>query len=540
MDSKQRQLANKYLDLFGRRILFITILFVVSLLIGLGVYLRMPKVYQAVSLLSYEQQKISPNKMSPDMVSRIRDVVSSLTQIVTSRTNLEKLINQFNLYVELRERLPMEDIVENMREQIEIKPSNKGDIFKIAFNYYNPDAVTKVTNSLAARFIEENLKYREERATETSSYTSDELAMAKGMMDRKENAMRDYKLKYYNEMPEQQVANVSRLNALQEQYQKKQDSIQDSEKTLVLIQDQINNRRQILKQDRANTIESDQPDGGEQRDQPVSKEVQLANLKLHLDKLLTRYTEMHPEIRKTRSIIAKLEKDNDIVALQNSMDAGNAVSSGRKAGKKLSSAENDPTDSVILQLETQYKNVQINIQNLNAEKEQLKIVITEIEKWVATAPVREAEWSSLTREYGQLKKHYDYLVSQDLEAKSMLNLERRQKGSQFKIEDPARYPEKPIKPNFIKIMAMAGIAGLGLGVGLTFAFDVFDGTFRDPGELESVFKIPLLATVPHIELSGEKRHQRRQHLLSLSFLGCLFVGVGLLFGFLWIRGYIVL
>jgi len=67
-----------------------------------------------------------------------------------------------------------------------------------------------------------------------------------------------------------------------------------------------------------------------------------------------------------------------------------------------------------------------------------------------------------------------YLVAQNLEAKSMLNLERMQKGSQFKIEDPARVSEKPIKPNFLVIIGMTALARLGAGMVITLAVDFLD------------------------------------------------------------------
>ena len=48
------------------------------------------------------------------------------------------------------------------------------------------------------------------------------------------------------------------------------------------------------------------------------------------------------------------------------------------------------------------------------------------------------------------------------------NLERKQQGEQFKILDPARLPEKPIKPDRNKILLMGAVIGLahGIGVGL--------------------------------------------------------------------------
>jgi polysaccharide chain length determinant protein (PEP-CTERM system associated) len=540
MDPKQRQLASKYIDLFFRRKILIASLFLLSLPVGLGSYLLTPKVYQATSLLSYEQQKINPNKMSPDVVSRIKDIVSSLTQIVTSRTNLEKIIVDLNLYPEERKKRPMEDVVDSMRQKIQIEPSKQGDIFQITFSYSIPEKVVKVTNALAAKFIEENLKYREEKANETSSYTSDELLMAKETMDRKENAMRDYKLKHYNEMPEQRDANVSRLIALQQQYQGKQDSIQDLERTVVLIQDQITNRKKVL--EATSEINVTGADSGHTppQAQPLSNEARLAKAKLVLEQLLSRYTEKHPDVKRTQGIIAKLEVDvaNE---RQNDTTEGTSVSTHTiTEGGSDAMADRTSVDSVVLQLETQRKSVLLNIEAIKAEKEHQKKVISEYEEWVAATPTREAEWANLTREYDQLKKHYDYLVSQDLQAKSMLNLEKRQKGSQFKVEDPARIPEKPVKPNFIKIMGIALAFGIGAGVGLAIVLDFFDTTIRDPETLEPLLGVALLTTVPYIETKGEQKRSKWLLVFQCIFLFAGVIAVATLFAVAWIKGYIVI
>ena len=133
-----------------------------------------------------------------------------------------------------------------MRKKISITPANRGDTFIVSYEATNPEKVGRVTNALASGFIQENMKYREEKAAETSTYTQDELNMAKEILDRKEALMRDFKLKNYNEMPEQQAVNITRLTSLQTQYQSIQLSIQDLERTRVLSRDQLANRRQML------------------------------------------------------------------------------------------------------------------------------------------------------------------------------------------------------------------------------------------------------------------------------------------------------
>jgi polysaccharide chain length determinant protein (PEP-CTERM system associated) len=393
--------------------------------------------------------------------------------------------------------LPIEDVIEIFRSKIEIEPSTRGNIFSIVYSGSQPEQVVRVTNALSAKFIEENLKYRHERAKDTSVYTNQELQMAKKVMDAKENAMRDYKLQNYNEMPENRDANMSQLASLQMQYQSRQQSIQDLERTLVLIQDQLNNRRMLV-----------QSSSGAVSDE-LSNSQRLANLRTSLDSLLLKYTEKHPEIIRVRKLIKKMEEE---------------VASGGPASSGVSRAGNQ-SDNVLMQLEVQQKGIRLNIANLENEKEYLKKRIEQYEEWVKAAPQREAEWSSLTREYGQLKKHYDYLVSQNLQAESMVNLEERQKGSQFKIEDPARYPGKPIKPNFLIVMGMSIMVGLGFGVGGALALDTFDSSLRDPETLEPLLGIPLLITIPFIETKAEQKKRRWQSVFTLSWflVGCVLI-----------------
>ncbi len=517
MDTTQRQILNKYLDLFFRRKIFIFTVLLLSLPVGLGIYLDAPKIYQSSSLVSYQRQKINPNKLSPDVKAKVRDVVNTLTQIVTSRNNLEEIILKLDLYAEQRKRLPIEDVIEKFRNQIEVIPSKKADVFTVYFSDSDPEKVVRATNAIAAKFIEANLKYRHERATDTSSYTKEELHMAKLVMDRQENAMRDYKLKNYNEMPQHRQANMSRMTSLQRQYQGKQESIQDLERTLVLIQDQIDNRRMLIQR---SSMSSE--DGG------MSDLQKLAGLRATLDSVSLKYTEKHPEVVRLRKLIAKMETD-----IQASSTSG-------LEGRFGEITDEGSYDKIIMKLEVQQKGIKLKIANIEKEKELLSEKIDQYEKWVAAAPVREAEWSSLTREYEQLKKHYDYLVAQNLEAESMLNLEERQRGSQFKIEDPARYSDKPISPDFLRIMGMSVFVGLGIGFLTTLVFDFFDATFRDPDTVDPLLGIPLLITIPYVETKAEKKKNLWIQVLVSNLLLSGVVLVAALFTFVGTRGYIII
>lgn len=507
METQQIDTVKQLVDVSGRRKGVIISCILLSLAIGLAVYLLQPKVYMSTCLLSYQQQDVNPAKMSPEINTKLKEIVSTLSQMITSRTSLEEIINKEDLYNKEREKLPMEDVVQAMRRNIEIVPSKEGETFSISFTGSNPNNVVRVTNALSSRFIEENLKYREERASETSIYTKDELAMVKEKLDGKEAIMRDYKLKHYNEMADQRTSNTERLIALQTQYQSRQDSIQNLEQTRMLLRDQINLKRQELENRK---FAAKQMAGGMASQAGGGVET-LDQLQAELRSLQGRYTEQHPRIKSLKRKIANFDQ---------------TTTRNQSAGETFD-------------IQNQMNEIGVNIARMKNEREEIKEHIKQYEQWVAAAPVREAEWSALTREYGELKRRYDFLVAQNLQADSALNLERKQKGSQFRIVDSARMPEKPVKPDFLKIMGMALLAGCGLCAVLIFGLELLDTSFRDPAKLEETFNLEVICSVPHLPLKKETNRQRILTTARTSFFIACGSAIVLAIVFFWKQGRIV-
>ncbi|BDD87639.1 GumC family protein [Desulfofustis limnaeus] len=518
------QLIRRWVDVAFRRKTTILFFALVGLFVGLGYYLSEPKFYRSTALLSYEQQRINPTQMSPDVVARIRETINTVTHIVLSRSSLERIIHDLNLRDETS-KSSMEDEVEWLRQRVIVEPSRQGDTFSINHLGTDPVLVEKVTNALADRFIEENMKYREERAAETSQYTQDELAMAKEILDVREAEMRDYKLRHFDEMPEQREGNLARLNSLQEQYQNRQNSIQDLERTRVLIQEQINLRRQILTG--AVQAQTGQVTAVEAPTPVETDQQRLARLEQTLQSLLGRYTEQHPEIRQLRREIALLQEN---IGPDAGAETGTAAGRGSRAS----------FDQELFDLEIQMKDVVLNIKKLNEERAELQKSIDRYESWIEAVPQREAEWSALTREYAELRRHYDELVAQNLQASAALNLERKQKGSQFKIEDRARIPEKPIKPIFSITMALALFAGLGLGILLAVGKELIDLSFRSPDEVESELGVEVVCSIPYVPLPNETRKQRLKQVAVGCALFLGFVGWVVMVVMFWQRGQIIL
>ncbi len=87
--------------------------------------------------------------------------------------------------------------------------------------------------------------------------------------------------------------------------------------------------------------------------------------------------------------------------------------------------------------------------------------MTVYQKRVEETPRREMELQSLNRDYANIKEVYNSLLNRKLEAELSVNMEKRQKGEQFRILDPAKLPEKPVSPDVIKFLSCLWPPGWG-------------------------------------------------------------------------------
>jgi polysaccharide chain length determinant protein (PEP-CTERM system associated) len=421
----------------------------------------------------------------------------------------------------------MEDVIINMREKhIDITTEPRSNIFKVSYQGDSPKKVLLVTNAIAGKFIEENMRFREERTIETSEYIKQELRMAKTGLDEKEKVMRDYKLKYYNEMPEQRQANISRINALQEQYQSIESNAQSLEQTKALVLEQISLRKEMLAQAQILDSQATTQAGllGTSSALGIDDQENITEIRRSLETLRAKYTDQHPDVKRLKNRLEKREN--------------NKLTS--ESGTQQPESVQELTDPQVAQLEIQLKEITYNINRLKTERKELRKQIEQFTQWAEAAPIREAEWSALTRQYDQLKQHYEMLVVKSLDAESAKTLEQRQQGSQFKIVDSARLPEKPFKPDFMRIMMIAAALGLGIGFGGSYILESQDTSFKVATDIESFLNLPVICSIPLIQSAADKKKDRMKTITWATVLIVSTLAIVAEIIYLWQQGTIII
>ena len=168
-----------------------------------------PESYRSSTLILVESQKIPEDYVKALIGPSVEERLSSLQQQVMSRTLLNRVIQEFDLYPADLRRDGNEAVVERLRKDIRVVTNmtraQRGsvDAFEISFAHQNPQLAMKVTSKLASHFIDENLRSREQLVEGASEFIEQELAMAKERLEAQERSISLFKTKYMGELPEQ-------------------------------------------------------------------------------------------------------------------------------------------------------------------------------------------------------------------------------------------------------------------------------------------------------------------------------------------------
>ncbi|HEY6097664.1 MAG TPA: GNVR domain-containing protein, partial [Candidatus Deferrimicrobium sp.] len=150
---------------------------------------------------------------------------------------------------------------------------------------------------------------------------------------------------------------------------------------------------------------------------------------------------------------------------------------------------------------------EVEIASLKREKQSIEKNIAAVEQKIERSPKREQEMISLIRDYENQKKSYDDLLKKKLEADVSQNLEKRQKGTQFQILDPANLPQESFKPDRKKGMLIGLMLALAVGFGGAVFRESMDLTLHDVRSFKHLYKAQILGTIPAVQNPETLREQ---------------------------------
>ena len=484
----------------------------------------LPNRYTSRATLLVVQQRVSERYVVPNSTTEIGAVLEAMKQQVLSRTQLLRIINEFDLYSRSKHLAP-EQLVALILRDIDIVPikgdtNQKLDAFQISFTTESPVVAQKVTTTLTHLFINEYLRNGEEHATSTTSFLHEQVMQKAQELRAQEERLRDFKLQYSGELPEQQQGNLGILTGLQGQLQNTMANLNRAQQQRAFLQAQIEamSNRSTVRTTTGPRVIVPGSLAPIQMTALEAAETELARLQTERSALLGKgFGPQHPDVVANKAEMEDAE--NAVKRLRAAQAAAlersrASAAAGTSAAEAEAAAEND--DPALVQLKSSLEANRLEIENLTNEETRLKTSIAQYENRINVTPVREQQQAGMVRTTEALRLEYADLLKKEQESQLATNLEKEQGGQQFRLVDSASLPVVPSSPKRFKLSLGGAGLGLFLGLGLAAFMQMRDTSFHTQGEVTKLLMPPFVVSIPPLLTPAEERRQRWQRVLEWS------------------------
>ena len=508
------------IDILKKRAALIAVPAALGLLLALLYSSQVPDVYEAESLIQITPQRVPESYVKSTVTIKTEDRLDALSAQVKSRTQLEKMIAELDLYKKQRAVAPMQDVIELMRDSIKTEvvrprfPNLPVDSFYLRFRYEDAVMAARVVERLGMLYIDYNQRDRGTLAQGANQFLGGELEEAKRRLDDAGAKLQTFRERNSGKLPTQLQSNIQMIQTVQSQRQALVDSLardRDRQQMLErLYNDAVNAPVAALP---ATAVVANNPAAVAN----LSPRQQLDLAKAALTQLEMKLSDQHPDVRAARRKVADLEKQ--VVALP---DAGPTTPSAPTGATPEELQRRDRISTMRAEIESLGRQIKFK----ESQESAFNATINQYQSRIEAVPGVESEFLVLTREYDSMQDAYKDLLTKSENARVAENLETRQVSEQFRVLDAPRVPYRPISPMRSVISGGGFFAGLFLGLLLTVLLELRDSSLKTAADVAEILRLPVIASVPTVLLDEEKRQivRRRQLLSGAAAVGVVVAG----------------
>ncbi|MGB7844222.1 MAG: polysaccharide biosynthesis tyrosine autokinase [Candidatus Acidiferrum sp.] len=354
-----------------------------------------------------------------------------------------------------RNREISQRVLERFEDRLTIDPVTRSRLVAVRFDSRDPELAARIVNTLSQDYIEQNLEGRWQTTEKAGDWLSQQLVGVKVKLEKSEDELQGYARRnglVFLETDKGASENVvnQQMHELQEQLTKAQAERYEKEAMYRLVQ----------------TSDAGALPGVFDNKLIQDLSERLAELKRELAQLSTTFNPDYPRAKQIQSQIDEIR-----ASLQEER---------QRAADRI-----------------------VNDYSAAVRRESLvKQALEEQQKQVGVIAEKSVQYNILKREVDTNKQLYEGLLQQVKSAGISAGL----RASNIRIVDSAEPPAKPAKPRKLLNLAVAMLAGLGLGVFAALFQERLDDTVKGDDDVQRLFGLPSLALIPVVPaLNGERR-----------------------------------
>ena len=411
-----------------------------------------------------ENEEFSP-KPKDDLISNIR---RSISQTFTSwKDGLFSLFRTEKPSSSVPEQEEVDHkLVSTFINRIDVTPIRNSRLVDISFEAKDPALAAKITNTLAAAFIDRNLDTKLRAVQDAVKWLHSRIEEERKKVEKAEQALLKYKEKHeiitdfssdVEKVTAQKLAQLNTQVVEAESKRVEAETRYQQAAALTGSPDMLDSIPEVLNNDLIRQIKAMEVD-----------------LYKRMSELSKKYGEQHPQMQAIESELKTLQK---------------------RKGQEIT--------RVINSLRSEYKVAEAREKSLKASLEKQKRESLDLNQ-------KAIEYTVLSRETESAKQMYDLLIKRFKET----SLTEDMRTGNIRIIDRAHVPNAPVRPKRALNILLAVLLGLISGVGLAFFFEYLDNTIKLPEDIQRYLRVPYLGPVPAMALNGIPESREKPELVA--------------------------
>ena len=504
MDDHPLTIAD-YLAILKRRAWLIVGSFVGTLVLGVAVAMLLPPVYRASGSILIESQQIPTDLVQASVTSYADERIEVIKQRVMTRENLLRIIRKYHLFADAGPTFTPSDQIDEMRKTMgvdlvnaNLKSDRRGSAtiaFSLSFEHKRPEVAQAVANDLVTLFLDENVKVRTQRATETTEFLTQEADKLKKELDALEAKIANYKQEHGRALPENMALGLAAM-------QRAEGDLRELDRDYASTQTELRG----LESEREAALA-----GQLQYSGVTTSATELQRARVELARLSGTYTENHPDLKAAKRRVESLEQ-----------------AAASEAAPPAPGAKRAPAlTRVDARLDGRAAALRQRLRVLEGQRSNARARIGQMDVALVRSPQVERGLAALSRDYQNAQKKYEEITAKKMTAQVAENLEGDQKAERFALLEPPTLPERPVKPDRRKLLAFSLLLAMAAPVGAVSLVEALLGTVRGVGQISAILGQKPLVTVPLIPVAAEIATRRRL-LLMLAGGAVLVIALALL------------
>lgn len=489
-----------YWAIFMRRLPYFLVIAVILAAAAIATAYILPPVYQSSASMLVEPQQISGQESTAQIDPY--EQIQIIEQRIMTRANLYDMAQRIGINPD-QDDMSVGAVIADMRSRIEFigfepdpttKPGTPGATI-IGVNFFGPtpQLAAKGANDLVSLILQENVRLRTDRASDTLDFFKGEVERLSGAIEAQSKKIAEFKTAHVSALPDSTASRRA-------QQEREQQRLLDLER-----------EEAQLKSQRASIVWVFERTGRAATNVTLSpEEEELQKLRSELLQQQAIYKSTSPSIRVLQTRIDALQK------LVEEQQAARAVpGEGGEAGKPLS------------ELDVELAPIDQRLTYIADERTAIEKTLGDLDAAAQATPANEMQLADLERELANLQRQYDNAAAQLGQAQVGERMEVLSKGQRFTLIEAPVERYAPISPQRTLISAAGIVGGAGAGLAFIVLWEMLDRSIRRPVELSQKLGIQPIATIPYMPTGSERRWKRAIIVLVLALIMVL-IPLGLL------------